>query len=169
MSRLPNIVIWSLVLIICYGCALTYKDSPPYSGAYSHRRPIMDFRISGGPMLNLNTLPDTGAYYRYEFEENQFSINNPERMLSDLYARGFEITTAWYHGPRRCGPPGEEFTTGTVYRPVFIVHLAKRDDGFQHFNFSEIHNARHYICPYGETMFSPVFKQRAIPVMRSML
>jgi len=136
------------------GCSLSYRDSPPYTGPYSRSRPEPRFERRGITKLDTGALPPTGAYYAYAFERDQTAVNNPEGMLSDMYARGIDVTDAWYHGPKRCGPPGEYADTDTRYGPEFLIHLSRADDGMGRFKFRPILDPRQFLCPYSLVLFT---------------
>jgi len=143
-----------VAIITLQGCSLTYRDSPPYDGPYSRSRPEPRVLRLGILELDTESLPSTGSYYAYMFEWNQFSITNLEGMLADMYARGFDITDAWYHGPSRCGPPDENITTETVYHPTLVVHLSHPDEGMKRFHFRQIDHPHGLLCPYSLVVFT---------------
>jgi len=150
-------VVSGIALIACAGfggCSFTYRDSPPYDGPNSRSRPEPRVELIWIPMLDTESLPGSGAYYDFVFEPNQFEIVNLKGMIADMYARGFDITDAWYHGPSHCAPPDAEFTTGTIYHPTLVVHLSHPDDGMARFHFRRINSPSSLLCPYSLTLYA---------------
>lgn len=155
-----------LVGLICiavcfstFNCSITleqFETSHWNEATQGHIPTFVETKIEE---LDLQMLPDSGAYYLYHESNYNDNLLSPEKKLRRLYVLGFNVTMAWYRQPTvGCNKPGTTATTKTMYPEYFLVRLPKANELIEEYNFRLIDKPENLPCPYNISLYTPVFK-----------
>ncbi|MDP3150228.1 MAG: hypothetical protein Q8N83_13990 [Ignavibacteria bacterium] len=147
------------VSIFSFNCSMSPEQFDKSHWNEETQGPIPTFAETNIEELDLQMLPDSGAYYLYHESDYNDNLLSPEKKLRRLYVLGFNITMAWYRQPTGgCNKPGTTLVTKTVYPEFFLIRLPKANELIEEYNFRFIDKPEHLPCPYNISLYTPVFK-----------
>ena len=119
---------------------------------------IVNFTCGVISVFDNDWLPDEGYYYQFRFDIKGINENKIDAFLNMLYAKGYNITGAWYRpatddcreqpGIRTWVEPKNGIETGKILSPMFIVLLSDFNDSIIEYNFYAIMNKPNIPCPH---------------------
>lgn len=113
---------------------------------------IVNFTYTVIDTFDNDWLPDEGYYYQFRFDIKGINEDKIDAFLNMLYAKGYNITGAWYIADKNnCGRIKYLRTDGeqnNAYNPLFIVLLSDVDDSIINYNFYMLLNKPTFQCPY---------------------
>lgn len=152
-----RLVIVLTLMCVMFGCALTYHDTHVSDERYNPHRPSPRFAFQIIEEFDNGTLSDSGAYYVGRRDVVEGRPDNLQRLLEDLYTRGFEVGRTWYHSGEPCTKHRPNRISGTIYRPFFIIYLSRPDDAMvRYFKFDRIPKPKQRDCKFRVLEFFPV-------------
>lgn len=145
--------------ILSFNCSMTQKQFEKSHWNEETQGSIPTFVETKIEELDLQMLPDIGAYYLYDESNYSEKLTNPEKKLRRLYVLGFNVTMAWYRQPTGgCNKPGTTATTKTMYPEYFLIRLPKVNELIEKYNFRLIDKPGSLPCPYNVSVYVPDFK-----------
>jgi hypothetical protein len=108
-------------------------------------------------------LPDSGAYYSYNFGRYGAAGVDPDTILIELFQIGCPVTTAWFHGGGGCICPGNTVITGTVVPPYFIVRLERPDPKMDRYDFTQHPGRASLTCVCGVRVATVIGSEAELP------
>ena len=143
--------VWFYVPVLwILGYSLASLSTPAVNAEYASHRISPDFKKRIIVKLDCRLLPDSGAYYELPKLGRRVEWPDIEAMLKDLYARGFEITNAWFRSTGDCVPFGAGYSTDVLMPGFFILRLKSADIGLEEwFKFVRIDRPSQVSCEHG--------------------
>jgi len=147
------------ISIFSFNCSMTQEQFEKSHWNEATQGPIPTFAETKIEELDLQMLPDSGAYYLYQESNYNDNLLSPEKKLRRLYVLGFNVTMAWYRQPTvGCNKPGTTATTKTMYPEYFLVRLPKANELIEEYNFRLIDKPESLSCPYNISLYLPDIK-----------
>lgn len=146
----PIIILFScLTLQSCYTQISLQKHS--IQSAIADKDRIVNFNYAVVDTFDNDWLPDEGDYYLFRFDLKNINEDKIDRFLNTLYAKGYNITGAWYRPSiTDCE---ESQSVSHPFRktlaPVFVLLLSDFDDSIIQYNFYAVMNKPYIPCPFG--------------------
>lgn len=152
-----TITLFSFLLLTgCYTEVVLPKQTVKKTKVDKDR--LVNFIYSVIDTFDNDWLPDEGYYYQFRFDVKGINENKMDAFLNMLYAKGYNITGAWYRlatddcreqpGIRTWVEPKNGFETENGLSPMFIVLLSDFDDSIIEYNFYPVINKPTIPCPH---------------------
>ncbi|MDY0082248.1 MAG: hypothetical protein RBR74_03615 [Ignavibacteriaceae bacterium] len=145
-----------LLLLILFSCLIlqscyTQVSLPKHNDKKSivDENRIVSFTYSVVDTFDNDWLPDKGYYYLFRFDLKTLNENNIDRFLNMLYAKGYDISGAWYRPAiSDCRKNFYNESSQNILAPQFILLLSDLDDSIIQYNFYAVMNKPYIPCPY---------------------
>ena len=145
-----NVIITAIFLSGCY----TRVELPKHTTTnktYNDPERKVSFTYSVIDTFDNAWLPDEGYYYEFRFDFRRIKEDKIDLFLNMLYAKGYNITGAWYRPAiDECldGPFTDFNPNRNILPPKFLILLSDFDDSIIEHNFYAVMNKPIIPCPY---------------------
>jgi len=143
---------------VALSCATTQEQFESEHWNTKKKGPIPTYLSTQVEVLEPRMLPDSGVYYLYHVSDGADQVPDIAKKLRRLYVLGIDISMAWYRPPSfGCTNPRTGSSSDTLYSEFLLLHLEKRNESVQKYNFYEIARPGSIPCPYRISIYYPQF------------